>query len=133
MWVGVAIFVDFAPSWRFSIEAGYIAANHLCQSNKPKKACIRPCDTNNFTQSLKRKYHHTASESLHRFCGEKISWAPTLAGVSYQFGFVPFPICLECKISGSWDFSIFFPWRFASKSDGSQFFQISLDRLGLEA
>ena len=25
-----------------------------------KKACIRPCDTNNFTQSLTRKYHHTA-------------------------------------------------------------------------
>ena len=25
-----------------------------------KKACIRPCDTNNFTQSLARKYHHTA-------------------------------------------------------------------------
>ena len=91
----------------FAIEAGYIAANYLCPSNKPKKACIRPCDTNNFTQSLTRKYYHTATESLYRLCGEKISWAPTLAGVSYQFGFVPFPICLECKISGSSVFSIF--------------------------
>ena len=66
-----------------------------------KKACISPCDTNNFTQSLTRKYHHTATESLYRLCDEKISWTPTLAGVSYQFGFVPFPICLQCKISGS--------------------------------
>ena len=30
-----------------------------------KKACIRPCDTNNFTQSLTRKYHHTATKSLY--------------------------------------------------------------------
>ena len=36
-----------------------------------KKACIRPCDTNNFTQSLTRKYHHTAAESLYRLCDEK--------------------------------------------------------------
>ena len=107
MWGGVAIFVAFAPSWCFSIEAGY-----LCPSNKPKKACIRPCDTNNFTQSLTRKYHHTATESLYRLCVEKISWALTLAGVSYQFGFIHFRICLQCKISGSSVFSIFFPWSF---------------------
>ena len=124
MWGGVAIFVAFAPSWCFSIEAGY-----LCPSNKPKKACIRPCDTNNFTQSLTRKYHHTATESLYRLCGEKIIWAPTLPRVSYQFGFVPFPICLECKISGSSVFSIFFSW--SKKSDGFQFLQISLN--GLES
>ena len=75
---GVPIFVAFAPSC-FSIEA----VHHLCPSNKPKKACIRPCDTNNFTQSLTRKYHHTATESLYCLCDEKISWAPALAGVSY--------------------------------------------------
>ena len=33
MWGGVPIFVAFAPSWCFSIEA----VNHLCPSNKPKK------------------------------------------------------------------------------------------------
>ena len=33
MWGGVPIFVVFAPSWCFSIEA----VNHLCPSNKPKK------------------------------------------------------------------------------------------------
>ena len=72
-----------------------------------KKACIRSFDTNNFTQSLTRNYHHIATEYLYRLCNEKISWTPTLAGVPYQFGFVPFPIGLQCKISGSSVFSIF--------------------------
>ena len=79
MWGGAPIFVAFAPSRCFPIEV----VNHLCMSNKPKKTCIRPFDTNNFTQSLTRKYHNTATESLYRLCDEKISWAPTLAGVSY--------------------------------------------------
>ena len=37
------------------------------------------------TQNLTRKYHHTASESLYlyRLCGAKISWTPTLVGMSY--------------------------------------------------
>ena len=131
MWGGVPIFVAFASSWCFSTEA----VNHLCPSNKPKKACIRPCDTNNFTQSLTRKYHHTATESLYRLCDEKISWTPTLAGVSYQFGFVPFPICLQCKISGSSVSSIFsheVSYQI-KKSDRSQFLKISSDGLGLES
>ena len=60
--------------------------------------------------SLERKYHHAGSESLYPLCGDKMSWAPTLVRVFYQFGFVPFSICLECKISGSsFFFSIFFP------------------------
>ena len=101
MWGGIAIFVFFAPSWCFSIEAGYIAANHPMSIKQAKKACIRSFDTNNFTKSLKRKHHHPATESLYRLCDEIISWTPTLAGVSYQFSFVPFPICLQCKISGS--------------------------------
>ena len=68
----------------FSRQAWYIAANQpYVHQTSQKKACIRPCDTNNFTQSLTRKYHHTATESLYRLCDEKISWAPTLAGVSY--------------------------------------------------
>ena len=112
MWGGVAIFVAFGPSWSLATEAGYVAANHLCPSNKPKKVCIRPCDTNSFTQCLTRKYHHTATENLYYLCSEKISWAPTFAGVSYQFGFVPFLICLEWKISRSSVFSFFFPWSF---------------------
>ena len=66
-------------------------------------------DTNNFTQSLTTKYHHTATESLYQLCVAKISWTPTLAGVSWQFGFVRFLICLQCKISGSSVFSIFSP------------------------
>ena len=33
MWGEVPIFVAFAPSWCFSMEA----VNHLCPSNKPKK------------------------------------------------------------------------------------------------
>ena len=45
----------------------------LCPSNKPKKACIRPFDTSNFTQSLTRKYDHTATESLFCLCDQKIS------------------------------------------------------------
>ena len=107
MWGGVAIFVAFATSWSFSTEAGYVAANHLCPSIKPKKACMRPCDTNSFNQSLTRKYHHTATEDLYHLFSEKISWAPTFAGVSYQFGFVPFLIFLEWKISRSSVFSFF--------------------------
>ena len=54
MWGGVAIFVAFAASWYFSIEAGYIAANHLCPLSKPKKVCVSSCDTNSFTQSYKK-------------------------------------------------------------------------------
>ena len=84
----------------------------LCPSNKPKEACIRLCDTYNFTQSLRRKYHHTAIEDIYRLFDVKINWTPTLAGVSYQFGFVRFPICLQCKISGSSVFSVFFFMKF---------------------
>ena len=82
----------------FQQKQGILQQIILCPSNKSKKACIRSFDTNNFTQSLTRKYHHTANESLYRLYDEKISWAPTLAGVSYQFTFVSFPICLQCKI-----------------------------------
>ena len=41
MWGGVAIFVVFSPSWCFSIEAEYIAANHPMPIKQTKKACIR--------------------------------------------------------------------------------------------
>ena len=47
---GVAIFVTFVPSRWFSREIGCNTAN-LCPSNNPKKVCMRPCDTNNLTQS----------------------------------------------------------------------------------
>ena len=55
--------------------------------------------------------HHTATESLHHLCIAKISWTPALAGVSYQFGFNHFSIWLQCKISGSSVFSVFFPHK----------------------
>ena len=85
----------------------YCSKLSYAHQKSQKKACIRSYDTNNFIQILTRKYHHTATESLYRPCGEKISWTSTLAGVSYQFGFVPFHICLQCKISGSLVFSNF--------------------------
>ena len=56
-------------------------------------------------------YHHTTTESLYHLHVVKISWTPTLAGVSYQFGFFCFSICLQCKISGSTVFSNFFPHK----------------------
>ena len=92
----------------FQQKQGVLQQIILCPSNKSKRACIRPFDTNNFNESLTRKHHHTATDSLYRLCDEKISWTPILAGVSYQFGFVSFPICLQCKISASSVFSIFF-------------------------
>ena len=105
-------------------------------SSKPKKACIKPpFDTNNFTQRLTRAYHHPATESLYRLCDEKISCTLTLAWVPYQFGFAPFPICLQCKISGSSVSSIFsheVSYQI-KKSDRSQFLKISSDGLGLES
>ena len=79
----------------FQDKQGILQQINLCPLNKPKKTCIRPCDTNNSTQSLTRMYHHTATESLHRLRGAKISRTPTLAGVSYQFGFIRFSICLQ--------------------------------------
>ena len=117
----------------FQEKQGILQQIILCLSNKPKKACIRPSNTNNFTQSLTRKYHHSATQGLYCLCGVKISWTFTLAGVSYQFGFVRFPICLQCKISGSSVFSVFFHEVSQSKkSNGSQFLKISSDGLGLE-
>ena len=63
---------------------------NLCLSNKPKRACIRPCGTNNSTQSLTRMYHHTSTESQYGLRGVKISGTPALAKVHYQFGFIRF-------------------------------------------
>ena len=57
----------------FQEKQGILQQIILCSSNKPKKVCIRPSDTNNFTQSLTRKYHHSATESLYCLCGAKIS------------------------------------------------------------
>ena len=91
----------------FQKKQGILQQIILCPSNRPKEACIRPCDTSNLTQSLTRKYHHTATEYLYRLCDAKINWTPTSAGVSCQFGFVRFLICLQCKISGLSVFSIF--------------------------
>ena len=54
-------------------------------------------------------YHHTTTESPERLRGAKTSWTPSLAEVSYKFGFVCLFICLQCKIPGSsWFFSDFF-------------------------
>ena len=78
----------------FQEKQGILQQIIQCPSNKPKKACIRPCGTNNFIQNLTRKYHHTATEGLYPLRGAKISWTSTLARVSYQFDFVRFLIGL---------------------------------------
>ena len=49
----------------FQEKQGILQQIILCPSNKPKKTCTRPCDTNNLTQSLTGKYHHTETESLY--------------------------------------------------------------------
>ena len=80
-------------------------------------------------------YNHTATESQYRLCGVKISWTPTLAGVSYQIGFIRFSICLQCKISGSSVFSIFFPHKVSHHKVRKVLSQFSIktsDRFGLE-
>ena len=55
--------------------------------------------------------------------------------VSYQFVFIRFSICLQCKISESSVFSIFFPHKVSYhkvRKVWSQFFKKTSDRLGLE-
>ena len=75
-------------------------------------------------------YHHNAIESLHRLRG----WTPTLAELSYQLGFICFSICLQCKISGSSVFSIFFPHKVSHHKVRKVWFQFlkkTSDRPGL--
>ena len=91
----------------FQEKQGILQQINICPSNKPKKACIRPCDINNSTQSLTSIYHHTATEGLYRLCVAKVSWTSMLAEVPYQFGFVCSSICMQCKISESSVFSFF--------------------------
>ena len=82
----------------FQQKQGILQQIILCPSNKPKKACIRSFDTNNFTQSPTRKYHCTATESLYCLCDEKISWTPILEvqeGTKYQL-----PDSSECAQVG---------------------------------
>ena len=52
-------------------------------------------------------YNHNATKILCCLRGAKISWTPTLTGVSYQFGCIHFSICLQCKTSGSSFFNFF--------------------------
>ena len=65
----------------FQEKQGILQQIILCPSSKPGNLPLG-LDTNNFTQSLTTKYHYTATESLYQLCGAKISWTPTLAGVS---------------------------------------------------
>ena len=94
---GVSFFVVFALSWYFSIETGYITANHPMSIKQAKKKIVAGLLIQFHPNSYKKvpQYCNWKSISL---CDKEISWTPTLAGVSYQFGFVPFPICLQCKI-----------------------------------
>ena len=95
----------------FQEKQGILQQIILCPSNKPRKACIRP-STDNFAQSLATSTTILQLEVYIVYVVQKISWILTLAGVSYQFGFVSFPICLQCKISESSVFFYFFPMKF---------------------
>ena len=95
----------------FQEKQGILQQIILCPSNKPRKACIRP-STDNFAQSLATSTTILQLEVYIVYVVQKISWILTLAGVSYQFGFVSFPICLQYKISGSSVFFYFFPMKF---------------------
>ena len=68
---GVPIFVAFAPSC-FSIEAVHHLYAHQTSQEKLVSGLVIQIISPN-----------TATESLYRLCDEKISWVPTLAGVSY--------------------------------------------------
>ena len=85
---GLPSLLPLLPVDVYQKKQGILLQMFLCPSNKPKEVCIRPCDTNSFSQSLTRKFHHTATESLYRLCDAKVNSTPTLAGVSNQFGFV---------------------------------------------
>ena len=135
MWGGgAAIFVAFAPSWCASIKAGYIPANHLCPSNKPKKAFIRPCDKSNFTQSYKKVPPYCNWKSISSLWWENnLGTDLTTSVLSIwlrSFSHLP-------RMQDLWiiSFFYFFPWSFTSqskKSDRFQFLQISSNGLGLE-
>ena len=83
----------------------YSKSNYVHQANKKK--LVSGLAIQVIPPKVYTKHHHTATESLYRLRGAKSSWTPSLAGVSYQFGFNCFFICLQCKISGSSVFSIF--------------------------
>ena len=54
----------------------YSSNSTYAHQTNQKKNCIRPCDTNNSSQSLTRMYRHTATENIHRLNGAKISRPP---------------------------------------------------------
>ena len=87
----------------------YCGKSNYAHKTSQKKACIRPCDTNNSTPSL----HECTTILQTKVCIIYMVWK--LVGhppwVSYQFGFIRFSIWLQCKISESSVFSIFFPHK----------------------
>ena len=130
----VAVFVTLAPSWCFTIEAGYVAANNLCPSNKPKNACIRPFDTIISPRSHKKVppyYNWKPISSL---------WWENKLCTHLSRSVLSIRLCPFSHLPGMQDLCIisffyFFPWSFIlknKKSDGFQFLQISLDGLDLE-
>ena len=128
---GVPIFVAFAPSWCFSIEA----VIHLCPSSKPKKGCIRLCDTHNFTQSTTILQPKTSISSLwyrsviKNKLGTHLSKSVLLIWLS-SFSHLP-------EIQGLWIICFFFSFfhevSHHKVSDGSQYLQISLEGLAWRA
>ena len=99
----------------FSRQAWYIAANQpYVHQTSQKKACIRPCDTNNSTQSLTRIYLHTGTESLYRVHGAKITWTLILAGhITHLIGHIKLSIFV-------------FPFDRNARSPDHQFFYFFL-------
>ena len=101
----------------FQEKQGTLQQIKLCSSNKPgKKACIKPCGTNNSTQSITRMYQHTAIlelkvyivyvyvESYSFWCAFFLQYEN--ADVSLGLFFCCFFYFLQkqhnCKKSGSW-------------------------------
>ena len=87
----------------FQEKQGILQQVSLCPSNKPKKACTRPCDTNN--SSFTRMYHHTATESLYR---QAVLGHPPQQECPIHLALFVFQFVAD-KISGSSVFPIFHP------------------------
>ena len=127
MWGLAPIFVAFAPSWCFSIEA----VNHLCPSNKPKMLAsglviqiILPKVLQESTTILQLKVYIISV--MKNKLGIHLSRSALLTWL-HSFSHLP-------GMQDLWiiSFFFFFAWSFKSqskKSDLSQFLQISLEGL----
>ena len=111
MWGGVAIFVVFAPSWCFSKETGYIAANHPTSIKQAKRS---------LHQDLWCKYFHPKSyKKVPPYCNWKsISslWWENKIGTHLSRSVLSIWLCSFSHLSAMQDlwiisFFYFFPFH----------------------